>query len=140
MKLTLKRTGVYFIALFALGFFAALWVLSIAQKVDAGAPSGLPASQAVATTTTVGPANNDTLIFAATTRCNSRIVRTQGQEIILLFDEPTNGDLASSTNSFVAGFVQLASTTVAYDSGIYGCGRLTGYASASTSITAAEFR
>lgn len=99
---------------------------------------GVPASQRVATTTEVGPQQTKTL-FAAGTPCGSRVIRTQGQEIYLLFADPTNGDLASTTLSAVAGFFQAASTTVAYDSNVYGCGRMTAEATASTTITIAEF-
>lgn len=109
------------------------------EKAKGAATDGLYATQAVATTTEVGPQQTKTL-FAENKLCTSRIIRTQGQEIYLLFADPTNGDLASTTLAINAGFLQSASTTVAYDGGLYGCGRVTAEALASTTITNAEMR
>lgn len=107
------------------------------QIVQGSAPSGLPSNLNIATTTQVGPQETNTL-FTAKNNCASRIVRTQGQAIILGFADPTNGDVSSTTISSVIGFIQAASTTVAYDSGVYGCGRVTSYAEASTTLTTME--
>lgn len=101
------------------------------------APAGIPATQRVATTTSVGPQETKTL-FAANAACSARIIRTQGEPIYVLFADPTNGDLASTSLTAVAGFYQAASTTVAYDSGLYGCGRMVAESLASTTITIAE--
>lgn len=119
----------------AVGFGAMVGV----GQVESSAPSGLPANQAIATTTAIGPQENKT-IFSAHSNCSSRVVRTQGQAIVLIFGDPSNGDISSSTLKSVVGFTQAASTTQAYDSGIYGCGRMMGFAESSTTITVAEFR
>lgn len=111
--------------------------LSITNISFAAAPSGLPSTQTMATSTQVGPQANVT-IDPASANCASRIVGTQAQPIMLIFADPTNGDISSTTLSQSRGFIQAASTTVAYDAGIYGCGRMVGYAAASTTITIVE--
>ncbi len=109
------------------------------SSVYGSAPSGLPASQRVATTTSVGPQQNITL-FNANPNCSSRVISTAGRGIVLLFADPTNGDVSSTTLSSIIGFSQAASTTQAYDSGIYGCGRMVAFGLVSTTtITIAEF-
>lgn len=117
---------------------ASLAIAFIGLKIaDASAPSGLASSQQYATTTQVGPQYDQT-VAAANPNCAARIIGTQAQPIMLIFADPTNGDISSSTISQSVGFIQAASTTVSYDSGIYGCGRVIGYAAASTTITVAE--
>jgi len=105
-----------------------------------GAPQGLYSVLAVATTTAVGPQEKKT-VFASNTSCTTRVLSTVGQAIMVLYGDPTNGDLSSTTITSMAGHWQGASTTQAYDAGIYGCGRMIvlGVA-ASTTITATEFR
>lgn len=121
----------------ALTLLAALFLYS--QSTFASAPPGLPASQAVATTTQVGPQAKVTL-FSANGSCTARVVSTRGTDIFLVFADPTNGNLSSTTLAFGAGFYQAASTTVAYDGGLYGCGRMIGYALASTTITISQMQ
>lgn len=135
MKLTLQKI---LLGLLVIPFAAAiLYFLVGTPQAFSSAPSGLPANQLTATTTVVGPQETKTL-FSANSVCTSRIIRTQGEPIFLLFADPTNGDLASTTMTSLAGFYQAASTTVAYDSGLYGCGRMTVEALASTTITSAQ--
>lgn len=121
----------------------AVFISSIALPVQGSAPSGLPATQTYATTTTVGPDGDidgtSVTIFSAVRNCSSRVVSTN-DIIWLSFATPANvGDIASSTIASEVGFAQAASTTVVYDSGLYGCGRVSGYAIASTTLTVAEF-
>ena len=104
----------------------------------AGAPTGLPTTVSVATTTAVGPQQNIQLFSASS--CNSRIVSTVASAVMLTFEDPSNGDVSSTTLSGVKGHLQTASTTVAYDSGLYGCGRVFAYAFASSTITTTETR
>lgn len=119
---------------------AFMYLFSVStHQASANATTGLPATQRIATTTVVGPQQTVT-IFSRDPSCTARIIRTQGQGILLAFADPTNGDVASTTLSSVVGFIQLASTTVAYDSGIYGCGRVTAFAEASTTITTARMQ
>lgn len=101
---------------------------------------GTAAQLKTATTTTVGPSAQRITIFGLKSDCKARVVTTNYAAVWLSFGEPTtNGNLSSSTLSNAAGHYQAASTTVAYDSGLFGCGVMTGYAVASTSITASEF-
>ena len=105
-----------------------------------GAPQGLYSTLAVATTTAVGPQEKKT-VFSANTSCTTRVLSTAGQAIMVLYGDTTNGDLSSTTITSMAGHWQGASTTVAYDAGIYGCGRMIVLGVvASTTITATEFR
>jgi hypothetical protein len=109
-----------------------------ATRVGASAPTGLMTTVAVATTTAVGPQQN-IQIFAAS-NCNSRVISTVGSAVMITFADPSNGDVSSTTLSGVKGSVQAASTTVVYDSGLYGCDRWFAYAFASTTITTVSTR
>lgn len=125
---------------FGIVLVLAVLVLLMARVEPAfgGAPGGVPAIQTTATTTQVGPQETKTL-YAKNDACSSRVIRTQAVDIYLLFGDPTNGDLASTTLSGTAGFTQAASTTVVYDAALYGCGRMTAEAVSSTTITSAQF-
>ncbi len=103
------------------------------------ATSGLASEGRIATTTEVGPDLN-TQVFAKNVQCTSRIVSTQAQAIMLTFFDPSDGDVSSTTLSQTVGHIQGASTTEVYNSGVYGCGRVFGYAAASTTITGVEMR
>lgn len=111
------------------------------QDAVASAPSGLPARQTIATTTQVGPDNNVT-IFSNRASCSSRIISTtdgNNVQIHVLFGDPVNGDIASTSLTEAVAHIQAGSTTSAYDSGIYGCGRWTAEAKSSTTLLLAEF-
>ena len=73
--------------------------------------------QAVAysTATTTVASTTATTLFASSTTCTARIITTNTNAVVLSF----NPDF---TPTLTAGHYQAASTTVAYDSGIYGCG------------------
>ena len=103
------------------------------------ATSGVPSVLAIATTTAVGPQQVKT-IFSANSQCTSRTVGTAGQAVMLTFGDPTNGDVSSTTLTSMVGHWQGASTTVNYDSGVYGCGRWSAFGVASTTITTSEMR
>ena len=111
---------------------------SSSTQVFANAPNGIPTNIAFATTTAVGPQQN-IQIFSAS-NCNSRIISTVASPIMIIFADPSNGDIASTTLSGIKGSVQAASTTVAYDSSQYGCGRWFAYAFSSTTITTVSTR
>ena len=103
-----------------------------------GAFTGQAAYLQTATTTTVGPQTKIT-IFAAKTdnSCKARVITTNYTGVFLSFGDTTGFGSTTITNG--TGHWQPASTTVAYDGELYGCGRVTGYAVASTSITTSEF-
>ena len=130
----------------------ALWalaILSIAsvflfgmfpRNASASAPAGLQAQVATSSTVAVGPQNN-MIIAGTTTRetnytCAARIVTTDVQPIRVSF-----ASLSSTTLSTSVGALQPASTTVAYDGGLYGCGLMTARGLySSTTITVTETR
>jgi len=112
------------------------------SNLSLGSAGEIPAVQGIATTTAVGPQETIT-IFSDKSNCSSRVISTtdgKGQAIQVLFGDPTNGDIASTSLSEVVGHLQAGSTTQAYDAGIYGCGRWTVHASASTTLLISEFR
>lgn len=122
-----------------LTILAVIYVFGIqTQRSFASAPSGLSTTVAVATTTAVGPQEKKQLFSVS--NCNSRVVSTVASAVMLTFADPSNGDVSSTTLSGVTGHLQAASTTVVYDSGLYGCGRVFAYAFASSTITTTETR
>jgi len=137
---TLKLT-IGFLGAIVLVLGAYIFGMSTSFAHAASQP-GVAATQAIATTTTIGPQNNVQLFSAG--NCIARIITVQATSAIsgamITFADPSNGDIASTTLSGVKGFWQAASTTVAYDASLYGCGRVFGYAGASTTVTLADFR
>lgn len=103
------------------------------------ATSGIPSTLAIATTTAVGPQVNKT-IFSANSLCTARVIGTAGSAVMITLGDPVNGDVSSTTLTSMVGFTQTASTTIVYDSGIYGCGRWSAYGIASSTITTTEMR
>lgn len=88
---------------------------------------------ATSSTVSVGIQENKT-IFTSKTRCASRTISTVAQPIMISFS-------SDITPTGTVGHLQLASTTVAYEAGLYGCGAVTAYGqTASTTITVSEFR
>lgn len=75
----------------------------------------------------VGPQSVNT-VAATSSNCVTRIVGTVGTAIQLSFSQNINP-------TATVGHVQGASTSIPYNNGDYGCGAITGYAAASTSIT-----
>ena len=60
-------------------------------------------------------------------KCAARIVTTVERDILIAFgevDDNGNYAVASTTLANGIGHLQLASTTVVYDSGLYGCGTM----------------
>lgn len=127
------------LTLLALGLLVLAGVLFTQQTNTAqgSAFTGQPAYLQIATTTAVGPDTKKQL-FAENGYCRARVITTHASNLFLLFGDPGNGDLSSTTLSGTTGHLQLASTTVAYDSGIYGCGKWWSLAQASTSVTLSE--
>lgn len=120
------------LAIIALG---AILLLKPLYQAQGSAFPGSVATISTATTTTVGPDTNVT-IFSTNKSCTSRIITTNYTAIRF-----TTGDVTGFGSTTLAngnGLTQAASTTVAYDGGIYGCGRWTAESIASTSITIIE--
>lgn len=118
-------------ACIALGYyFGAKTVVVQEQAPTAGATNITPVRAATSSSLQLGPQQNKTL-FALNQSCGSRIVATAGQGIMLAFD-------GVSTPGASIGHWQPASTTVAYQANVFGCGPVTGYAGASTTVTITE--
>jgi hypothetical protein len=109
-----------------LAFLCALIVLSSQRDALAGAPSGLPAVVATSSLMTI---SSTASLIEGTSTCSARIITTNTAPISITFSDKL-GYVPSATY----GHLQLGSTTVAYDSGQYGCGalRVYSYAGAGT--------
>lgn len=114
------------------GFF----FLSQIQLALGSAPSGLHTTVATSSTITVGPANNNTVIFATSSNCTARVIASRGYSLMLRF---TNA-YGSTTLSGALGYPHATATTVVYDAGLYGCDAFVAYAQASATIDVIEFR
>lgn len=86
----------------------------------------------VSTTSPASVTTTASLVFASST-CNSRVITTYASPIMIGFT-----DLRGFVPSGVGGHLQLASTTVAYDSGIYGCAAWRVYSFTSQAITVSQ--
>ena len=106
-----------------------------AENASGAAYPGQQAYLQTATTTILGPGT--VTLFSATPYCNNRVVTTQGTEIKVLFGDATG--LTATSVSATVGHLQAASTTVSYDAALYGCGKMVGRASASTTVTISAF-
>jgi hypothetical protein len=97
------------------------------------APSGLQGT--LATSSIMSVATTATQLFATST-CSARIISTAGKAIMLTFSDYAN---QSPLSTF--GHIQPASTTVAYDSGLYGCGLVKAYSfDNATQVTVSDVR
>ena len=139
--MTLKN---YIFALIGFTIIAmGLFLYTPILNVQGAAFTGTSSNVRLATTTVAGPQGTGvvrTQIFAGNTQCKSRIISTDGTSAIRLSfkDIPGAGNVGSTTIGASIGTIQLASTTVAYDSGIYGCGVWNAWAYASTTLTLTE--
>ena len=142
--MTRMRTLKIVVAIFAVLAICLFIFLNESKPASASAPLGLVATVATSSTRVVGPSTAYNAILGdymgtttneTLTPCDSRIISTTGGAIMISF-----GSLASTSLSGSQGSYQAPSTTVAYDSGLYGCGYWLFYAYASTTITISETR
>ena len=96
------------------------------------ASSGLPSSIATSSNPTVG--TTAVLLFATST-CASRVITTVASPVMLTFS-----DNQGKVPTAVYGHLQGASTTVVYDSGLYGCDAVRAYGFVSSAISVSESR
>jgi len=108
-------------------------------ETQGSAPSGLPATVIVRDYIAVGPQQN-MILFDPEKYCASRVITTYASPIMLNFSTSTSAATSTELLSGAKGHLQLASTTIAYDSGLYGCDYITAYAFSSTTITVSEFK
>lgn len=110
------------------------------KLASAANPAGYPAQVATTSILAVGPQAN-MYAFGTTTResaynCSARVISTDFQPIRISF-----ASVSSTTLSTSVGIYQAASTTVAYDAALYGCGYVTVRGlNASTTIQLVETR
>jgi hypothetical protein len=112
-------------------FIGVIFVTFQASQLSAAQPD-LEARIAKTSTSSVGVYASSE-IAREVTSCASRVITTN-ERIYLSFDEdftPTGP---------TAGHYQAASTTVTYESDLFGCGAITARAGATTTITMTEFR
>lgn len=95
------------------------------------APNGSPANIATSTNDTLSATTVYGVIASST--CTARIISTGGSAVMLTFN-----DRDTPTGS--SGNQQAASTTVVYDSGQYGCGKVKAYSFAASVITVTDSR
>lgn len=132
MTKTYSTITLMILAILAVGTF----VYSVSQNVDSA--GYIPAHIQTATTTAVGPQEVKTLFADETSPiCKSRVISTTGSAILISFDDVTG--FGSTTLAANAGHVQPASTTVAYDSALFGCGLVSAYGYSSSTITISSF-
>jgi hypothetical protein len=144
--MTLTKTHILAVASVLLAAIAIYFVFAQTNSAVGESFTGTVSQMDSATTTTVGPqgfdGGNAVVIFTKNSDCDARVITTPGTSAIMLsFDDfkKTANDISSSTLSATVGHLQAASTTVVYDSGQYGCGKVSAYAWATTSLTVSEF-
>lgn len=132
--MTLKITSLLSLTALALGL---MYLLSPVQYADSA--GWIPAHIQTATTTTVGTDTVVTLFADQTSAtCKSRVITTNNNGILLSFGDLTG--FGSTTLAVGAGHYQAASTTVAYDSALYGCGLVSALGlTASGTVTISSF-
>lgn len=132
MTQTLQKIVLYTVVI---GMIAVvLYSLYQVNQAHATDATTIPATIATSSLMVVGPQSANTLF--ATSTCTSRVITTYANPVMLTFSE-NQGNVPTA----VYGHLQSASTTVAYDAGLYGCGKMKAYGyTASTSITVTEAR
>lgn len=129
MNTIIKEIGVSLVAILA------LLALLVAQYEDSGpALGGAPLGQmAITASTSRLVVGTSAAQMIATSTCISRIITTEGQPIKL--------SLGDEVPTALLGFLQAASSTEKYDSGLFGCGtwRAISASGAATNITLVEF-
>ena len=131
MKHLLKYAAIYSAGA-VMAFLGIAILLFQTTPTFASAPNGLVASIATTSNPTVG---TTALLLFSTSTCDARIITTYASPIMLTFSQ-NQGKIPTAT----FGILQAASTTVAYDSGQYGCGAVTVYSFVSQAITVSESR
>lgn len=130
--MTLTRNTFALIISLALLTIAAVLAFAVPSSALGSAPSGLQATVATSSNPTV--TSSASVVFATST-CAARIISTGASAVMLTFS-----DNQGKTPTATYGHLQSASTTVAYDSGLYGCGLVKAYSFASQAITVTETR
>lgn len=112
------------------GIIIVLLGANVSDNKLGNAPAGIIANIASSSPYVIGSAATT---ITATTSCLSRVITTKVQPITLTFS-----DYLTPSGTF--GHLQSASTTVAYDASVYGCGKLKVYGMGADTITVTEIR
>jgi len=112
---TITKTSIACGVLLALS--ALLFLMAQSRPVSGAAPDGERAAVATSSVSQSVTAGAVELLFATSSQCAARIVSTNAGEVKLTFSDH-NGVRPTA----LAGFGQPASSTVAYDASVYGCG------------------
>lgn len=118
------------LALFGVALF--LSTLLSSNNAIASAPSGLPATVATSSALSITTAS---LSIFATSTCSARVITTGSSAILITFT-----DVQGAVPTATLGHWQAASTTIAYDSGLYGCGTLRAFSQSAQTIYVSESR
>lgn len=112
----------------------ALLGVNTANNINLGSSGGVTSTVATSTfqAVTAGTAKR---LFATSTLCSARIITTQAGAIKLTFS-----DFLGQRPTGINGHIQTASTTVAYDSKIYGCNTVWVYPYGTDTLTITETR
>lgn len=129
--MTRTQTSIGSLILLALLATLCVFVSFHTPIVKGSAPSGLTAR--IATTSNPTVTSTAGTLIATTTNCAARVISTTGSAVMLTFS-----DYIGQTPTASFGYVQPASTTVAYDAGIYGCGLVKVYSFATQVVTVSE--
>lgn len=129
MQSTKTQTILVVAVLIASCFFIINW------QAYSAVGSTPPGSQSTVATTSQSAVSTSAITLFATSSCASRIIQTAASPIMLTFS-----DKQGTTPTGSLGFIQAASTTVVYDGGLYGCGRVQAYSVAAQTITISETR
>jgi len=126
-----------FIVSAAFLLFMGYQFIQFVKPVTFGAASPGTAAT-VATSTAVAMAANTVQTIVAsstsgTSNCLARVIGTTAAAVTLTFN-----DIYSPGGQ--SGFVQPASTTVAYDASVYGCGKVKAYSFAAQTLNVQETR
>ncbi len=122
-------------AILSLALLVAGWLVHTTPQAKFGAAtSGLPGRIATTSISIIAAGGVNTLI--ATSSCVARIVSTQAASGVYLTMSDYAGQSPSGTGNL--GFWQGASTTVAYDSGVYGCGLVKAYSFGAQVLTLSD--
>lgn len=123
-----------------LGLYFGYLAIKVGPVELGQATAGLPATLQTVQQIAVGP-QEIIVLFNQSNTCSSRIISTKASPILLAFATSTVSGMATSSAHLSLsnnGLVQAASTTVAYDGGLYGCGVVAALGYASTTITTVE--
>src|SRR3990167_395168 len=121
----LKIVGISLLAV-ALIVILSLVTSKTKDNLLKGAPPGLPARSASSSIVNVG-VDIESLLFSGSSdgvarNCASRVISTRANPILINFHGTSNNTATTTILSSLEGHFQGASTTVAYDGGLYGCG------------------